>query len=153
MTQELRLSERRLLKPASFTALALLGIAPGIGANVAVFSVLSSVLLRPLPFADAGRLAMIFDTHPGPGPDADYEVSPPNYAAWKAKQTPFGEIAAWLPRTYSLTGTGEPERIVGSEISYDLFHVLGVTPRLGRAFSGGEDPPPGGAPPHPSHTP
>ena len=143
MTQELRLSARRLLKTPSFTALALLCIALGIGANVAVFSVLSSVLLRPLPFADAGRLAMVFDTHPGPTADEDYEVSPPNYAAWKTKQTPFAEIAAWLPRTYSLTGTGEPERIVGAEVSADLFHLLGVAPRLGRVFSPSEDTPPG----------
>jgi putative ABC transport system permease protein len=157
MTQELSLSARRLLKTPSFTALALLCIALGIGANVAVFSVLSSVLLRPLPFADAGRLAMVSDTHSGPSGDEDYEVSPPNYAAWKAglrdepdvhpgrpdRQTPFSEIAAWQPRTYSLTGTGEPERIVGAEISADLFQVLGVAPRLGRVFSQGEDTPPG----------
>jgi len=143
MRQELRLSARRLWKSPSFTLLALLCIALGIGSNVAVFSVLSAVLLRPLPFADAGRLAMIFDTHPGPGPDEEYEVSPPNYAAWKAKQTPFTEIGAEQPRTYSLTGTGEPERLVGAEVSADLFHVLGVAPRLGRVFSPAEDTPPG----------
>ncbi len=143
MTEELRLSLRRLLKSPGFTALALLCIALGIGANVAVFSVLSSVLLQPLPFGDSGRLAMIFDTHPGPSPDEDYLVSPPNYAAWKAKPIAFGEIAAAQPRTYSLTGTGEPERIVGATVSAELFHVLGVTPRLGRAFSRSEDTPPG----------
>jgi putative ABC transport system permease protein len=143
MTIELRSSARRLLKSPSFTMLALLCIALGIGTNVAVFSVLSAVLVRPLPFADADRLAMIFDTHPGPGPDEDYEVSPPNYAAWQAKQTPFTEIAAGQPRTYSLTGTGEPERLVGAEVSADLFHVLGVAPRLGRGFSRSEDTPPG----------
>jgi len=143
MTQELRMSARRLLKSPSFTALALLCIALGIGANVAVFSVLSSVLLRPLPFADAGRLAMIFETHPGPSPDEDYYVTPPTYVAWKAKQVPFAEVAAGQSRTYSLTGTGEPERIVGAQVSADLFHVLGVAPCLGRVFSRGEDTPPG----------
>jgi putative ABC transport system permease protein len=143
MTQDLSLSARRLLKSPSFTALVLLCIALGIGTNVAVFSVLSSVLLQPLPFADSGRLAVVFDTHPGPGADEDYDVSPPNYAAWKAKQTPFTEIAAAQPVTCSLTGTGEPERIVGAEVSAEMFHVLGVAPRLGRAFSRTEDTPPG----------
>src|ERR1700682_3437218 len=119
MTDELRLSARRLLKSPSFTLLELLCIALGIGSNGAVFSVLSAVLVRPLPFADSDRLAMIFDTHPGPGPDEDYDVSPPNYAAWQAKQTSFTEIAAGQPRTYSLTGTGEPERLVGAEVSAD----------------------------------
>jgi putative ABC transport system permease protein len=88
-------------------------------------------------------LAMIFDTHPGPSPDEDYMVSPPNYAAWKTKQTVFGEIAAAQPRTYSLTGAGEPERIVGATASAEMFQVLGVAPRLGRAFSRSEDTPPG----------
>src|SRR5260370_41190129 len=117
MVEELRLSLRRLLKSPSFTALALLCIARGIGTNVAVFSVLSAVLVRPLPFADSDRLAMIFDTHPGPGPDEDYEGSPPNYAAWPAKQTPFTEIAAGHPTTCSLTRTGVPARLLGAPAS------------------------------------
>src|SRR5260370_41952201 len=132
MVEELRLSLRRLLKSPSFTAVALLCIALGIGTNVAVFSVLSAVLVRPLPFADSDRLAMIFDTHPGPGPDEDYEVSPPNYAAWQAKQTPFTEIAAGQPRPYSLTGTGEPERLLGAGVSAGLFHLAGGAPPPGR---------------------
>jgi putative ABC transport system permease protein len=141
--QELRSSARRLLKSPSFTILALLCIALGIGANVAVFSVLSAVLLKPLPFGGADRLAMIFDTHPGPSPDEDYQVSPPNYAAWKARQTSFTDIAAAQPRTYSVTGMGEPERIAGATVSAELFQVVGVAPRLGRAFSRSEDTPPG----------
>src|SRR5579864_2879455 len=141
---ELRLAGRLLARTPGFTAIALLCIGLGVGANIAAFSVLSAVLLRPLPFVDADGLAVLLDTHAGAGSDPEsFVVSPPNYAAWVAHNTVFSELAAAQPRGFALSSGGEPERIDGTEVSASFFHVLGAPPLLGRGFTTEEDTPPG----------
>lgn len=141
---DFRLSARLLRKHRGPTAVALVCIAIGVGCNVAVFSVVNSVLLRPPPYGDPDRLMMLFDTHAGPGSDPEpFVVSPPNYAFWKRDHRVFQALAAAQPASLSLAGKGEPEKVPGAAVSADLFAAMGVRPSLGRAFSAEEDKPPG----------
>jgi putative ABC transport system permease protein len=140
----IRLSARFLLKDKGFTVAALVCIALAIGSNVAVFSILSAILLRPLPFADPNRLMVLSDTHAGPGTNSEaYEVSPPNFDIWRRDATSFSSLGAALPQSFAFSGGDEPERIAGAAVSAGFFETLGVKPVLGRTFTAEEDTPPG----------
>jgi predicted permease len=140
MIQDLRFGVRMLWKKTTFTAIAVLTIALGVGANTAVFSVINAVLLRALPFADAGRLVIIWETHPDI-PRAP--VSIPDYQDWRAQSQSFQEMAVHSDRYRNavLTGVGEPTQVQGSFISQNLFPVLGLNPVLGRNFLPEEEEP------------
>jgi len=143
---DVRLSTRFLLRDRGFTPVALLCLALGIGGNLVVFTIVDSVLLRPLPYKEPERLLMVFDSHAGPdGAPEQYVVSPPNYAAWKRETRVFAQLAAAIPQSVSLAGAGEPEKIQGAAVSADWFATLGARPLLGRTFSSEEDTPPGRA--------
>ena len=131
--QDLRFGIRVLLKRRGFTAVALLTLALGIGANTAIFSVVNAVLLRPLPFADAERLVMIWETLPAI-PRAP--VSIPDFQDWREQAQSFGEMAAYANRlgNAQLIWRGEPATVQGSFISQNLFPMLGLKPILGRNF-------------------
>jgi putative ABC transport system permease protein len=123
---------------------ALVCIALAIGSNVAVFSILSAILLRPLPFTEPDRLMVLSDTHAGPGNDIEaYPVSPPNFDIWRREAGSFSALAAALPQSFAFSGGDEPERIAGSAVSAGFFEVLGVETVLGRTFTAEEDTPPG----------
>ncbi|MGE0451988.1 MAG: ABC transporter permease [Vicinamibacteria bacterium] len=128
---DVRLALRRMAKSPAFTALALLTLATGIGANVAIFGVVDAVLLRPLPFEAPERLAMI--TREG-------DVSVLDGADWRAESKSFASIALFL-RDWSLdlTGDGEPVRLRGSVAEPEYFDVLGTRPLLGRVYRADEN--------------
>jgi putative ABC transport system permease protein len=124
---------RSLANTPGFTAIALLALALGIGANTAIFSVVSAVLLRPLPYKDADRLVMVWSSKP----QTDSEimpVSPPDYTDWKNQNHVFEEMAISSDSIYSLTGMGDPEQIIGYRFSSNFFDVMGVKPLIGRTF-------------------
>ena len=128
--QDLRFSLRILLKHPGFTAVAVLSLALGIGANAAVFSLVNGALIRPLPYPDPGRLVRVTEAYPRGGIAAMLE------------QSRMLEVAAYLPDSeFNLTGEGEAMHLVGSMVSANLFSVLGAPAKLGRTFEAGEDRP------------
>src|SRR5499426_3463446 len=136
--QDLRFGARMLLKQPGFTLIAMLTLALGVGANTAIFSVVNAVLLRPLPFREAGQLVMLgtVDTREG---DRLSAVSYPNFVDWRAQSGSFERSAAFRVRSFTLTGSGEPARLNGVVASAELFALLGVSPSLGRSFRAEED--------------
>ena len=136
--QDLRYGFRTLRKNPGFTAIAMLALALGIGANTAIFSVVNGVLLRPLSFPDADRLMMIYETTPEFGQSS---VSYPNYLDWRRTSRSFTDIGISGGGDFNFTGSGEPEQLGGAYVSASLFPLLGATPRLGRNFLAQDDRP------------
>jgi putative ABC transport system permease protein len=138
--QDLRYGLRMLVKNPGFTIVAVAALALGIGANTAIFSVVNSVLLQPLPFKDPNQLVMLWEdaTHLGFPKNTP---SPANFLDWQRQNSVFAGMAAMAPRSFNLTGSGEPERLDGRRVSANLFQLLGVQPQLGRAFRPEEDAP------------
>jgi putative ABC transport system permease protein len=138
--QDLRYGVRMLAKNPGFTIVAVLALALGIGANSAIFSVVNTVLLRPLPYKNPDSLVMVWDdnTHQGFPKDTP---SPANFLDWRQQNTVFTGMAAMVERSFNLTGVGEPDRIDGRRVSANLFSLLGVEPQIGRAFTPDEDKP------------
>jgi predicted permease len=142
-TQDLKYGLRTMRRGPGFTAAAVVTLALGIGANSAIFSVVNAVLLRPLPYPNAGRLVRIKRVDPRGG-NVGGTVSYPNFSDFR-EQAPGLQYAAAYSDSYGwLGGSGEPERVEGVYASADLFPALGVGPALGRAFTAEEDRP--GAP-------
>ena len=130
--QDLRYGCRSLLRTPGFTAISVLTLGLGIGANTAIFSVVNAVLLQPLDYKDAGRLITIL--HRGVGP-----VAVANYMDWRDASRSFEAMAAaeyWSP---NITGSEAPEHLVGLRVTRNLLPMLGVNPLLGRLFAAGEE--------------
>ncbi len=138
--QDIRYGLRILAKNPGFTAIAVIALALGIGANSAIFSVVNAILLKPLPYKDPDRLVMIWEeaTHLGFPKDTP---PPANFVDWRQQSTVFEGMAATSYRSFNLTGVGEPERLDGRRVSTDLFDLLGVKPMAGRTFVPEEDKP------------
>ncbi|HEV2352332.1 MAG TPA: ABC transporter permease [Terriglobia bacterium] len=134
--QDVRYGLRMLAKNPGFTAVAVITLALGIGANTAIFSVVNAVLLRPLPFAAPDQLVSVVSTRRGNVPD---NASYPDFADWRAQSHAFSQMAAYDTDNFTLTGRGEAMHIQGAVVSANLFSLLGVKPALGRAFLPGED--------------
>ncbi len=129
--RDIRYAIRVLLKTPGFTAIAVPALALGIGANTAIFSVVSGVLLRPLPFPDPQQLVQIEETYP---PNGRGTASYPNLIDWRAQSTSFSAISAYSFVNKNLQGEGEPERVTGIAADRGLFRMLGVEPLAGRTF-------------------
>src|SRR5436305_10616974 len=129
-----------LAKSPTFTAIAVLALALGIGANTAIFSVVNTILLKPLPYKNPDQLVVIWEnaTHVGFPKNTP---SPANFLDWQKQGTNFQGMAAFAERTFNLTGVGEPERLDGRRVSANLFDLLGVRPIIGRTFVPEEDQP------------
>jgi predicted permease len=132
LRQDLRYTARTLGRSPGFTVTAILVAALGVAATTATFSITDHVLVRPLPFADADRLAMVWED-PWPHGSSRNEVSPANYRDWKRMATSF-ELAVYRTAALSLVGDGDPEQLSVVSATADLFPMLGRSPRLGRAF-------------------
>jgi len=136
LIEDVRYGFRMLRKNPGFTAIALLTLALGIGANTAVFSIVNGVLLNPLPFPDADKLVSLFESKPN---FQEGSISYPNFLDWQRENHAFTAIAAYRPDSFSLTGAGQPEQVQGKMVSADFFSVLGVNPLMGRTFTAQED--------------
>jgi len=143
LLQDIRYGLRMLRKSPGFTAVAVLTLALGIGANTAIFSVVDAVLLRPLPYKDPARL--VWTTLQDPKSNLHRSAVPhPTYFAWRNQNDVFSGIAAMhFMGEFTLTGAGIPERIPGMSVSASFFSVLGVELARGRSFSSEEDRPGG----------
>lgn len=142
MLQDLKYAVRMLLKNAGFSAVVILTLALGIGANAALFSVVNGVLLNPLPFPNPDQLVTIHQSKPNFEAGA---VPYPNFLDLQTQNQTFSSMAISRGTGFSLIGSGEPERVRGRFVSADYFSVLGVKPELGRTFTS-EDDKSGGAP-------
>src|SRR5262249_28988807 len=132
--KDIRFGLRGLLKRPAFTAIAVITLALGIGANSAIFSVVNAVLLRPLPFKDPDRLMVVWERRASSG-SADLPLSGHEYAAFKERTTSFEALTLFQSNGYNLTGRGDPVMVNVGEVSTDFFNVIGVPPLLGRAFA------------------
>lgn len=138
--QDLRYGARSLRKNPGFTAIAVITLALGIGANTAIFSVVNGVLLRPLPYPEPDRLAMVY----GITLQTAQEKSPlceADFLDWKSQNHVFESIAGFSTNRFNYTGGESPEQLEGAWVTADFFSTIGVQPALGRAFLPGEDMP------------
>jgi putative ABC transport system permease protein len=135
--QDLRYAARQLRRNPGFTAVAVLTLALGIGANTAIFSVVDAVLLRPLPFRDPAKLVQLFETESAPG---TYPLTGADYLDWQEQnQTLEGtSLFAW-GESFNASGAGEPEQAYVVRTQANFFALLGVEPLVGRTFLAGED--------------
>ena len=133
---DVRYALRSLVRSPGFTAVAVLTLALGIGANTALFSIVNGVLLNPLRYAEPDRLLALYARTP------NYDrasISYPNFLDWVRENRSFSALAAYRPDDFNLTGRGEPERLAAEMVSASFFPLLGVQPALGRAFLPEED--------------
>jgi len=139
LLQDIRYGIRTLGKNPGFTAVAVLTLALGIGANTAIFSVVENVLLRPLPYPQPGNLVQIWNTYPPQAPRAG--LSPGDYADWRQQNASFSEMGGYahISQGFNLTGEGEPQRVLGSYASAGLFPLLGIHLAAGHYFVEEED--------------
>ena len=135
LLQDLRYALRILAKSPGFTAIAILTLALGIGANTAIFTVVNAILLRPLGFYDPSRLMLVAEQSPYPTISTSYE----NYQDWRDQSHSFEFLEATRGTTITLTGKGEPERLNARMTTAKLFPLLGVNAVLGRTFLAEED--------------
>jgi putative ABC transport system permease protein len=124
---------RVLRRQPGFTVIVVLTLGLGIGANTAIFSVLSGVMLRPLPFNEPARLVVAWETY-RPREIMEGAVSYPNLEEWQARTSSFESLAGFHPEAHTVTGTGLPERVRGARVTHGLFPLLGVVPAAGRSF-------------------
>ncbi len=130
--KDIRYGVRTLLKTPSFTLVAVLALALGIGANTAIFSVVNAILLRPLAYKDSGQLMLI--NHNYPKLDLKASVSAPGYVHYRDNAKSFSDVAAISGWNVNLTGDGEPERLQGMSVSHNLFPMLGAQAAQGRTL-------------------
>ena len=136
--QDLRFGARMLRKNPGFTAVAVLTLALGIGANSAAFSILNAVLIRPLPYPHAERLVKA-DTYNLKSGDFFGKTSYPDFMDWTEQNHCFDELAAYEEKTFNLAGILQPEHIKGDVVSPDFFETLGIQPYKGRSLAGAQN--------------
>jgi len=134
---DIKFALRQLRRSPGFTAIALLTLALGIGANTAIFSVVNSVLLRPLPFHDPARL-MILDEKWLPR-FSHFEATPKDFLAWREQSRSFEQLGAFVNMAFNFSEGDRSERISGARVTANLPDLLGVKPILGRSFTSQED--------------
>jgi predicted permease len=139
---ELRYAIRQLLKSPGFSLVAIVGLGLGIGANVAFFSVINSVFLRPLPYKEPDRLVRLSSTNESQN-FTRVGFSHPRFLAVQERQQVFSDLALWAGNAFTSTGRGDPEQLVGLHATASLLPALGLEPVLGRNFSPDEDRPGG----------
>src|SRR5688572_12776074 len=137
--RDFRYAARSLARTPSFTVVAVAVLALGIGATSAIFSLVSAVWLRPLPFADAERIVTLWVDFTARGGPSIGNIAPGNFVDWQERSQSFESMSALEPVSFNLTGDGgEPERLAGVRASPNLFTTIGLMPILGRTF-GPED--------------
>jgi len=143
LLNDIKYGFRQLGKNPSFTIVAVLTLALGIGANTAIFSAINAVLLCPLPYSEANRILIPWVTNPKFA-TMGYSALPPTYndvTEWRNQSQSFESVAACRPGDHSLTDGDTPERVGGAVITHNFFSLFGVAPKLGRTFTKEEDSP------------
>jgi putative ABC transport system permease protein len=138
--RDARYGARSLVKNKGFTAVAVLTLALGIGANTAIFSVIDAVLLRPLPYPEAGRLVKVYAADPA---GDDFSISPADFLEGYSRAQAFEHLAAYREMSFNMASGERPERLSGAVVSPEFFSVMGVAPRHGRHITPAQDAPGG----------
>ena len=138
--RDVKFALRLLRKSPGFTATVILTLGLGIGANIAVYSLVNAVLLRPLQFTNEKRLVQVFEERPALGLTKD-TPAPANYFDWKRRNHVFSDMAALDGDIFTITGNGRPEEVEVAGITSNLLPILGIQPSLGRNFTADEDKP------------
>jgi hypothetical protein len=133
---DVRFSARMMRKSPGFTTVVVITLALGIGANTAIFSVINSVLLRPLPYRESSRLIVLNETTPKVG---DVSVSYQNFLDWRTASHTFSQMVAVASVDFNLAGVTQPENISGDAVSPNFLSMMGVRPILGRDFDASEE--------------
>jgi predicted permease len=136
--QDVRYGWRMLVKNPGFTAIAVLTLALGIGASTAIFSVVDTVLLRPLPYLQPGQLVVVSETLPQMSSE-EIGVSAGEFQDYRDRNRSFSQVASYESAGFNLTGQGQPMRVNAAQVSASTFPLLGVSPELGRVFTSDED--------------
>ena len=134
--QDLRFSMRMVRKNPAFACVVILTLALGIGANTAIFSFVNAVILNPLPFPDSDRLVVINETT---NLGREMSVSLLNFNDWRERARSYEELGGFRFDTFNLIGIGNPQRLLGQEVTLNYFKILGVQPQLGRTFTEEEE--------------
>src|SRR5881275_1606441 len=134
----LRFAFRQVIKNPAFSAIAIITLALGIGANTAIFSIVNAVLLRPLPYPDADRIMVLSESS---GPGQDFSVALPDYFDWQHDNTVFEHLACTHKESRNLSGIPgrEPERVSCASVTRNFFNIVGLPAEIGRTFSEDED--------------
>jgi putative ABC transport system permease protein len=132
--RDFRHAIRMLRRSPGFTVVSVLTLTLGIGANTAIFSVINSVLLRPLPYHDPDNLVMVWESN-SQHANSHNTVSPPNFLDWQSRNTVFSSMSFIFDERDNLTGNGDPEEVVVQDVSLNFFSLLGVNPLLGPGFT------------------
>ena len=148
LIQDVRYAVRAMLKSPGFTAVAIVSLALGIGANTSIFSVVNTLLLKPLPYKNPDQLAQVFRQidEPGKGIEASELWSYPKFVALRDNNNSFEQVAAASNQNFAVTDSENPERLSTEMVSASYFPVLGVEAAIGRTFTAEEDQTPGGHP-------
>lgn len=137
--RDVRYGLRQVRRNPAFSAIAIATLALGIGGMTAMFSAFDAVLIRPMPYADADRLVMIWDATGETDVTSRHNSTPAEWIAWRRLNTVFTDLAATQPADATLSGGGEPEQVPGRTVTWTFWSVLGVQPLLGRVFTEDED--------------
>src|SRR5436305_9877391 len=135
---DFRYSARALVKNPAFSALAIITIALGVGANTSIFTAVNGVLLKSFSFPEAERLVVVTGVSKA---QSDLGVSYPDYLDWRAEQRVFVDLGARFPAGGVIIGRGEPERVFGRYVTASFFSTLRIQPQIGRFFTEEEDKP------------
>jgi putative ABC transport system permease protein len=136
--RDFRYSARSLLRTPGFTLVAVVVLGLGIGATTAIFSLVSAVWLKPLPFADEERLVSLWVDLSAQGGPARLEATPAHFSDWRERAQSFEQMVPIAPQSINLTGSGEPERLSAVRTTPDLFATIGLAPVIGRTFEPGD---------------
>ncbi len=140
--QDICFGLKMLKKNPGFTAVAILTLALGIGANTAIFSVVKAVLLAPLPYKDPSRIVAVWTANPARG-GQPFPSTAADFAVWKDKSGVFEDLAPSYDDERTLTGQGAPQLLIGYAVSANYLRILGVEPQIGRLYTDQEDRPGG----------
>src|SRR5207247_221132 len=135
---DLKFAIRQLLKNPGFTAVAVLTLALGIGANTAIFSAINGVLLKPLPYSEPGQLVMVYEDETGDGRGLN-AVAGGVFTDWKEQATSFESLSVISGIDMNLTGGEQLERVSGIQVSANFLNILRVKPMIGRGLASDED--------------
>src|SRR5690349_13531425 len=136
--QDIRYALRLCLRTPGFTAVAVLALALGIGANTAIFTIVNAVLIEKPPFKDPDRLVVVSEEW-ARRPGRSNTISPSNFVRWGERSTAFESIAGIVDVRANLTGLGDPEEVIVQMVTPPFFRTLGIAPRVGRTFSDAEN--------------
>jgi predicted permease len=137
--RDIRYGLRQLRRDPAFSAVAIATLALSVGGITAIFSAFDAILLRPLPYADADRLVMVWDDMSKSGGDAAFFPTPAEWTEWRRLNTVFTDLACSQAANAILSGDGQPEEVQARKVTWNLWSVLGVQPALGRVFTQDED--------------